>query len=441
LSLLKLGVKKIPLKNPIDVDPLVKAAFDREKWWSRLSFWAAALILGLVSVFFAAICDWSNHVFQEIYAFSPFAPFLVCPLGFLLVIMIQRRFFPGAEGSGTPQVIASLQSGSTLLKNKLLSIRILCGKILGAFLGLLFGASIGREGPSIHIGASLFHALGHFAQFSRADRRRGLIVAGAAAGLSAAFNAPLAGIVFAIEELKGSFEDRSSGLMLSAIILAGLISLALLGHYTYFGEVDVALKGLESGLVIIVISVMGGLSGGLFSRMILYWSPIFQGWQKKRWWLVPIVLGLVIAAIGFASNGQSFGTGYEQTRALLDDSEVSKSLFPFWKFLATFFSYMTGIAGGVFAPSLSIGASLGTLVAPLFPLEEIKALIVLGMVAFLAAVIRAPITSFVIVFEMTSNHFLLLPLMACSFISAGVSKLVSEKPLYRGLADQYLKQE
>lgn len=423
-------------KSPLQ-SKVVQAALDKERWRSRLSFWAAATFLGLICVFFAALCQWADQSFRRIYEISPYLPFLVCPLGFYLVWKLQTSIFPGAEGSGIPQVVASLQSRSTLLKNQLLNMRIFLGKILCTTLGLLSGASIGREGPSVHIGASLFHSLGHIAQFSRFDRRQGLIVAGAAAGISAAFNAPLAGIVFAIEELKGSFEERSSGLMLSAVILAGLVSLALLGHYTHFGRVNTQVNSLEHIVPVVLISVSGGLFGGYFSRMILYWSPRLPNIKVPRHFLIPVFIGLLIATIGFFSKGESFGSGHHQTQMLLQDPDNVSLLYPFWKILSTLGSYLAGLSGGVFAPSLSIGAGLGASLSPLFPLIDVKALIVIGMVSYLSAVVRAPVTAFVIVFEMTSNHLILIPLMAASFIATGISKLICPKSLYRGLSERF----
>jgi H+/Cl- antiporter ClcA len=336
--------------------------------------------------------------------------------------------------------VASLQSRSTLLKNHLLSIRILIGKVFCTILALLSGASVGREGPSVHIGASLFHSLGQVAQFSRFERRQGLIIAGAAAGIAAAFNAPLAGIVFAIEELKGSFEERSSGLMLSAVILAGLVSLALLGHYTHFGRVNAELYGWNQILPVILIGIGGGVFGGYFSRLILYWSPRLKNLQLPHPWLVPVFIGILIAYLGYLSGGQSFGSGHSQTQRLLENPELVGGLFPLFKFTATLISNLSGVAGGIFAPSLSIGAGFGASVHGLFPLVEIKALMILGMVAYLSAVVRAPVTAFVIVFEMTSNHLILIPLMAASFLAAGTSRLISPKSLYRGLAEQFSTQ-
>lgn len=427
---------------PLDSET-IHAALSKEKWWARFIFWTAAAFLGFMLIFFAKFCGWANyHFFSWFYDRSPYLPFLICPLGLWIIYILQTRFFPNSDGSGIPQVIAALKTRSPSQRDKLLSIRILFGKVICTFLGLLSGASIGREGPSVHIGASLFNFLGHYARFSKFERRQGLVIAGAAAGIAAAFNAPLAGIVFAIEELKSSFEERTSGLMLSAIILAGLIALAVVGQYSYFGRIAVELPvGPLAIAAMVVIGVLGGLMGGLFSRAILHFNPNYPKIFARRPYLMPIALGLVLAFLGYSAGGKCFGTGYAQARELLHSPNSHVVLYPFFKLLATLTSYLSGVAGGVFAPSLSVGAGIGALVHPLFSGEAREALLLMGMVSYLSGVIRAPVTAFVIVYEMTENHRLLLHLMAAAFIAVAISKLVCDRPLYHGLSEIYIKRD
>lgn len=421
------------------LDPeLVEAALSKEMWWSRLVFWGGAVLLGLIAVFFASICEWGYELFYRVYEYSAYLPFLICPLGFWGIWFLQNRFFKGAEGSGVPQVIASVRSRSPNLREKLLSLRVMIGKLLCTFLGLLSGASIGREGPSIHIGASLFNFLGHYARFSKFERRQGLIISGAAAGIAAAFNAPLAGIVFAIEELKGSFEEKSSGLMLSAVVLSGLIALGFWGNYSHFGEVETQIGGMSAAIAIFFIATFCGSLAGIFCRSLLYLIPKTKELFSGRTWVIPLLLGFFVAALGYFSHGATFGTGYTQTRAMLENPDSTTVFFPFLKLLASLFSYAAGIAGGVFSPSLAVGAGIGNFVSPLFSNLPLEALVVLGMVSYLAGVIRAPVTAFVIVFEMIANHEIVFPMIAAAFIATGASKLVNSTPLYVGLAEQYL---
>lgn len=413
-------------------------SLSKELWWARLLFWSAAGFLGVLAVSVAAICDVGSDIFLDLYERSHYLPFFICPFGFWMIWRIQKAFFHGVEGSGIPQVMASLNSRSPTLRDKLLNLRNLIGKVICTFLGMLAGASIGREGPSVQIGASLFNFLGHYGRFSKFERRQGLVIAGAAAGLSAAFNAPLAGIVFAIEELKGSFEERTSGLMLSAVILAGLISLAILGHYTYFGRIRVGMDSFSGAIAVMLLASIGGFMGGLFSKTLLSLGPKLHSWRPNQPWLVPLLMGFVVASLGYFSQGKSFGTGYHQAQMLLHSENTSTILFPFYKIASILATYITGISGGIFAPSLSVGAGFGTLVSPLFYDVPREALLLIGMVSYLSGVIRAPVTAFVIVFEMTENHLLLIPLMAASFLATGVSKSVCSKPLYKSLSERFL---
>jgi len=180
-------------------------------WKRRLLFWGGAVCLSLVAILFAVTCEKANDLFHKMIAISPYFPLLVTPLGLVLIVIITRKYFSGSQGSGIPQAIASLDLNEDHeLREQVLSLRIVFGKIILTIMGLLFGASVGREGPTVQIGASIMHRLGSLANFSKHDMERGLILAGSAAGVAAAFNTPLAGIVFAIEELGRSFEKHNN---------------------------------------------------------------------------------------------------------------------------------------------------------------------------------------------------------------------------------------
>ena len=226
-------------------------------------------------------------------------------------------------------------------------------------LGLMFGASTGREGPTVQVGASLMFALGRFSK----KHQPGLILAGSAAGVAAAFNTPLAGIVFGIEEMSRSFEVRASGLVIGTIIAAGLTSLAFLGNYTYFGTSGAVMPFGIDWLAIPVCGVLGGLLGGLFSRLLIVFAFGFPGRVgdliKKHPVIFAGVCGLLVAVCGVASGGTVYGTGYEQARAVLHDQQQVSLFYAPLKFLASVLSSISGIPGGIFAPSLSVGAGIG----------------------------------------------------------------------------------
>jgi len=372
---------------------------------------------------------------------QPLAALALTPLGFAASSWLARRFFPNSGGSGIPQAIAARHLEGLAARERLVSLRVAVGKIVLVLLGLLCGASIGREGPTVQVGASVMFAAGRLSP----RRQPGLILAGASAGVAAAFNTPLAGIVFGIEEMSRSFEVRTSGIIIGAVIAAGITSLALQGDYTYFGTTHAALSGVKGWLAVPILGVLGGLLGGGYSRVLILFGRGLPGRLgqaiRARPVLFATVCGLVVALCGLLSGGAAFGTGYTQARALVQGEGGTPVAFGALKLLATAASSVSGIPGGIFAPSLAVGAGLGANVAALLPGAPAQALVVLGMVAYFAGVVQAPITAFVIVAEMTNDHALVVPLMLAALIGHAVSRLVCPEGVYHALAHGFVEAE
>jgi H+/Cl- antiporter ClcA len=410
------------------------------RWKAPLVFWGGAILVGLISALFALGSEMASEIFRQFESRSAYLPLLLTPAGLVLIAWLTRRYFPGAQGSGIPQAIAALELPPErhFLRRTVLSLRIAIGKILLTLLGLLCGASIGREGPTVHIGAAIMYSVGHYASFPRHYLDKSLIIAGGAAGIAAAFNTPLAGIVFAIEEMARSFEERTSGTMLTAVVLAGITALAVLGNYTYFGSSSATLA-LGSGWVVVpVVGIAGGLLGGGFARLLVSGSRLIAPHLLRHPLLVPGLCGLVVAIAGILSGGSVYGTGYPEAKAVITGAGEVGAAFPFLKMLATLAAYFSGIPGGIFAPSLATGAGLGAAMAELFSGPAAEAIVILAMVAYFTGVVQTPITAFVIVMEMTDNHTMLLPLMATAFIAYATSRLVCHEPVYRALAQGFL---
>jgi H+/Cl- antiporter ClcA len=412
-------------------------------WWRRLVFWAGAVIVAGIAVAFAQAANWAGAVFIHVTQGRPWLAFIIAPAGLTLSFLLTRHMFPGAQGSGIPQTIAALHMDDPVMVGRVLSLRIAVGKVVLTLLGLASGASIGREGPTVQVSAAIMHALGNLLRLPRPDLRRALVLAGGAAGIAGAFNTPLAGIVFAIEELSHSFESRTSGTVFTAVVIAGATTLGLVGNYTYFGQTTATLSNHAAWVAVALCSLTGGLAGGLFSQSLIIAARGLPGQAGHLIMRYPAgfaaLCGLLLAIIGWLSGGQTYGTGYEQARGMLEEHSVLPPVYALLKLAATVVSYVSGIPGGIFAPSLSIGAALGSVLAPLVPGAPVGAMILLGMTAYFSGVVQAPITATVIVMEMTSNQSLTIPLMGTAFLSFAVSRLVCRRPLYGALARRFLE--
>lgn len=413
-------------------------------WKSRPVFWSGAISVGLVAILLAVACEQANGLFHKLLTISPYAPLLFTPLGLVLIVVATRKFFPGAQGSGIPQTIASLDpKENSEIREQVLSLRVAIGKIVLTILGLSFGASVGREGPTVQIGASIMHSLGKLARFSKHDLEKGLILAGGAAGVAAAFNTPLAGIVFAIEEMSRSFEEHNSSTILMTVIIAGITSLALLGNYSYFGHTSESLAFGSEWSIVVVCGIAGGLLGGAFSRVLIEFNKGLAGsmgtWMRAKPVAFAAVCGVILALVGLASGNTTYGSGYSEAKSLIDGNAILPESYGLLKMMATVVSYISGIPGGVMAPTLSAGAGFGANIAHFFTSAPAGATIILGMVAYFAGVTQAPITAFVIVMEMTANHEMLLPLMAAAFIAKLCSRLVCQTPLYHTMAKGFIE--
>jgi H+/Cl- antiporter ClcA len=410
-------------------------------WKSRLLMWSSAAAVGFAAVAFAKIADLAQLGLRRLLGFSEAVPWILAPVGFFAIAWLTRRYFRGAEGSGIPQTIYAQRPDSGEKGLLFLKPRVVVGRVALAAAGLLCGGSIGREGPTVHVGAVIIHGVARWMPHGRVEaHRRAMILAGGAAGVAAAFNTPLAGIVFAIEELSRSFEERASGTTLTAVIVAGVVAIALVGDYNYFGQPQAGAHADAITAALLLVAVTCGLLGGLFSRLTLASTARLPGilgrLRRERPALFAGLCGLGIAALGAWSGGLTYGTGYTEARSILEGHAHLPWSYAPARAIATLLSYLSGIPAGLLAPSLSVGAGLGQFIADHLGQSSAVPFAILGMCGYLAGVTQAPLTSFVIVMEMTSQHAMVLPLMVTAAIATAVSKLISP-PLYQSLADRY----
>jgi len=404
---------------------------------------------GLAAVAFHGAIDFADkHLLQRglgLHGYWRIVALVVIPaVGALIAGILLDKVAPNARGSGIPQVKWTYTARSGRLR-----LRDGVAKFFIGALQIGTGSSLGREGPTVQICASVASGLGRIFALSPSNQRR-LIPVGAAAGIAAAFNAPIAAVTFVIEELVGSLDTT----VLSGVVVAA--ALAAVVEHSISGEHPVLDVPGEYGLVhpssLLVFATLGlvaGVLGHLFSRALLGLRKRFATKSLVARWAQPGVGGLATGAVAaavlklFGSLGIA-GGGYDVLADALHGNIALKVLAVLCaaKFAATIFSYSSGGAGGIFAPCLFIGGMLGGLFGWLdhYGLGHgdaaSGAFALVGMGAFFAAVVRAPITSILIIFEMTNNYRLVLPLMVSNAIAYWIARRFGPTPIYDALLEQ-----
>ncbi|QKJ66208.1 chloride channel protein [Deefgea piscis] len=407
---------------------------------TTIALWLGAALVGLVAFLLASAANWAFVGFSAMQQKWWWWPLLSLPLGGMAIRWIMEHIGSGAQGSGIPQAQAALQlNHDTEQIERLLSLRIAVAKFIGIVLGLGSGFVLGREGPTVQIGASIMFACRKLLPIDDPVFRRQLILAGGAAGIAAAFNTPLAGIVFAFEELARSVEEKTSGKLLGAVILAGLVSLALQGDYVYFGKIHVPPFSYSILLPLVLIALLAGLIGGAFSWLCVnvstWMPPKIKDYRQYHPYYFIAACGFLIGICGLIAP--IYGSGAEITSEVIaGHTELAWYFLPL-KFIGQLGTFLTGLPGGIFAPSLSLGAGIGSWFVPFFDPELKIKLIALGMVAALAAITRAPLTSAIILMEMTDGHDMVISIMISAMIASSVARIYKTN-LYHDLAEQVL---
>ena len=415
---------------------------DGRAWLDRSIVLGYAVVAGLFVVAFTYLSETAFEWFKHLHEIAPWAVLIWTPCLTALIVWCTRRFFPGAAGSGIPQVMAAIDPRvDKKARRHPVSLRLTLAKMVLGAASMLAGLSAGREGPSVQVAAGVMHDARRWLRPGSAMNDHALLVAGGAAGIAAAFNAPLAGVVFAIEELSKKMESRNNGLIIAAIVLAGLVGISFYGNLTYFGSIEVPRLSWGVFLPGLVVVILCGVLGGLFSRLLAAsiegLPDRFSAYRRRFPVRFAALCGLAVAVIGLVSGGATFGAGAEEVRNMLaGESDVSR-LYVLLKLVATWLTTWSGVPGGIFAPSLSIGGGVGHDVAQILGGSNTSALapslIALGMAGFLAATTQAPLTSFIIVMEMINGRSMVLSLMASAMLASLIARLIS-RPLYSALS-------
>lgn len=413
--------------------------------FQALPIWIASIVTGIIAVLYAKIFQLAEKGFSFVYNYNHLIIFILTPICFLIAVFIVDKFSPFARGSGIPQVSAAIDLATPQrnhLVNSLLNTKIIIVKIVSSSILALGGGVTGREGPTIQIASSIFRKVNMILpDWWPKVSKKNMIMTGAAAGLAAAFNTPLGGIVFALEELTKTHISFFKTALLSAVIIAGITAQSILGPYLYLGNPDLKNFTTNIFLPVIIVAILCGVISAYSCKLILKIAEVnSKNTSKTRKYLYVICCALFIAWIGILAGEKSLNSGKEIMAQLLftNDKEISWYI-PVLRILGSIATFTSGAAAGIFAPALSAGASIGSVISTFInlPPSSTNLIILVSMVAFLTGITRSPFTSAILVLEMTNSHSVIFHLMLAALISNLIAYLIDKHGLYDHLKKQY----
>ncbi|MBL7963896.1 MAG: chloride channel protein [Flavobacteriales bacterium] len=405
-----------------------------------LPYQLAAILTALVAVGYALLFEMAEEANAWILQRDPDLLYLTAPAAFLVSWWLVWKLAPMAAGSGIPQLMAAIEVARESEKDRswrFLNLRIILVKVASSMAMVLGGGAVGREGPTLQISGSVYRLVHRILPpFWPKVSRRVMMITGGAAGLGAAFNTPLGGIVFAVEELTKTHIAQFRTAVLSATILSGMTAQWLNGPYLgpFLGYPKVSAGGFSFMYKVLTIALIAGLCGALFCKGLLLLDGIRRKLRNGR----ALALYTLAAAALFILCLKIFGMqGMGSGKHLLEHYLFEPQVNPSWKdiparILGSLFSASAGGAGGIFAPSLSSGAAVGGYIAQFFEAtrSEFNVLVLAGMTAFLTGVSRSPFTSAILVLEMTDRHSVIFQLMYAAMIAFLVANLIDRKSFY-----------
>jgi chloride channel protein, CIC family len=363
---------------------------------------------------------------------------LVVPVfGSLVMGYLLYRFFPDARGSGIPQTKAALYA-----REGRITAATMFGKFFCTSATLASGIPLGREGPTVQVGAGIASVLGRNLGL-RPEKVKALLPVAAAAAIAAAFNTPLAAVLFSLEEVVGDLHAPVLGSVVLASATSWAVLRLLLGNNPLFQVPQYQLVNPWEFAIYAVLGVAGGLVSVAFTKLLLGMRARFLSLPRQTSWFQPVAGGLLVGSMGWFVP-QVLGVGYEHVGAVLNGGMALKLmiLLLVLKFLAVTTCYASGNAGGIFGPSLFLGSMLGGIVGTMahnfFPNYAATpgAYALVGMGAVFAGIVRAPMTSVVMIFEITRDYAVIVPLMISNLVSLFIASRLQKQPIYESLARQ-----
>jgi CIC family chloride channel protein len=368
---------------------------------------------------------------------APWRRLLFPVVGSLGIGYLLYRYFPDARGSGVPQTKAAL-----FAREGRITLRTVLGKFLCTSATLASGIPLGREGPSVQVGGGIASVLGRLLGL-RTEQVKKLIPVGAAAAIAAAFNTPLAAVLFSLEEIMGDLHAPVMGAVVLASATAWMVLRLSLGNHPLFKVPQYQLVHPVEFAVYAVLGVVGGVISVAFTKLLLSMRARFLRFPQKTVWFQPVTGGLLVGLMGWFVP-QVLGVGYGFVGEALNGRMAFQLMMMLvvLKLIAVTTSYASGNAGGIFGPALFIGAMLGgtvgTVAHRLFPAYTAMpgAYALVGMGAVFAGIVRAPMTSVLMIFEMTQDYAVIVPLMIANLVSLFIASRLQREPIYEALAAQ-----
>lgn len=405
--------------------------------YEAIPLWIASVLVGLVSVFYEKLFHWFEEAGVRLFEHNPYFIFAAAPLMMLLSWFIVDRYDKNATGAGIPQLMAAVEIAETkngFLVDKLLNIKIIIVKIASSLVLLLGGGAIGREGPMLQISGSVFETVYRLIpeKWPRVSQKI-MLITGGASGLAAAFNTPLGGIVYVVEELTKSHIGKFRTAVFSAVIISGLTAQVFLGSYLFLGFPKVQTLPFLALIWVAIFAFLAGYIGSLFTKAILKLSKLREK-LKTSFHKISFVIfiGLLFATLVFFTGKNSMGTG----KQLINQILFTHDQLPWYTLPARVFgsllSFSSGGAGGIFATTLSSGAALGHFLVRLLHIsaDYHNILVLVCMIGFLTGVTRSPFTASILVLEMTDRHSAIFYFLLAGMIANVAANIVSDKSFY-----------
>ncbi len=422
----------------MDAQP-IRRHEDRENHEDRILLLLTLIIGAVVGLVVVAFIYVTENLGARMYppGGAPWRRLALPVIGALSTGVLLSRYFPNARGSGIPQTKFAL-----FLRDGYISFRTVVGKFCLSSVSLASGIALGREGPSVQVGAGIASVLGRRLGLSR-SRVRALVPIGASAALAAAFNTPIAAVLFSLEEVMGDLHAPVLGSIVLSSATSWIVLHLLLGDEPLFHVPAYQLVHPVEFLIYAVLGVVGGLVSVAFVKLLLWLRKRFQAMPKSTQWLQPAAGGLLVGVLGWFVP-QVMGVGYGNVSLALNGKIAlgTMALLVVLKIVATAGCYASGNAGGIFGPSLFIGAMTGGAIGGAAHLllpdytGSVGAYALVGMGAAFAGIIRVPLTSVIMIFEITRDYSIIVPLMIANLISYFISSRLQKEPIYEALQHQ-----